>query len=235
MSSPAARPRRNRRKGRREDNPNVRLSKKLSYVLRHGGVDAGLSIDDAGYVKLDDLLSLQGFGSFTADDVARVLEQNDKQRFSFLEHLNGVTYIRANQGHSGSVSDCINPEKLLYRLALADVQPECVCLHGTTVQAWKSIKEEGLSRMKRTMIHCAAGLPEDDQVISGMRSSCKVLIYIDVYRAVKDGIPFFRSENEVLLTPGVGQTGMLPVAYFKKTLMKDTGDVLMENAVVSQT
>lgn len=79
------------------------------------------------------------------------------------------------------------------------------------------------------------GLPGDDQVISGIRSSCKELIYVDIYRVVKDGVPFFRSANNVLLTPGVRESGMLPVGYFKRVLMRDTGDVLMENTAGSQT
>ena len=34
----------------------VKLSKALSYLLRHGAIEEGLKMDAAGYVKLDDVL-----------------------------------------------------------------------------------------------------------------------------------------------------------------------------------
>lgn len=43
------------------DDYDVKVSKKLSWVLRHGAVKCGLAIDSAGYVKIDDLLQNQRF------------------------------------------------------------------------------------------------------------------------------------------------------------------------------
>ena len=45
-----------RRKGRHND-PDVELSKSLSYILRHGAQREGLAIRSDGYVRLDDLVS----------------------------------------------------------------------------------------------------------------------------------------------------------------------------------
>ena len=47
--------------------------------------------------------------------------------------------------------------------------------------------------MKRNHIHFAAGELGTDGVISGMRSSAQVYIYIDVHKAMENGIQFFRS------------------------------------------
>lgn len=41
----------------------------------------------------------------------------------------------------------------------------------------------------------------------GMRSSAQVLIYLDVQKALDDGIPLFLSANSVVLTPGIGPKG----------------------------
>jgi len=57
-------------------------------------------------------------------------------------------------------------------------------IHGTYYRFWNAIKSNGLSRMRRNHIHFATGLPGDSQVISGMRQSAQVLIYIDVRKAI---------------------------------------------------
>lgn len=40
-------------------------------------------------------------------------------------------------------------------------------IHGSYLRLWPSIRSEGLSRMNRTHIHLALGLPGEDGVISG--------------------------------------------------------------------
>lgn len=42
--------------------------------------------------------------------------------------------------------------------------------------------------------------PDKSKPISGMRRSCEVGIEINLNKAVLDGIPFFVSSNEVVLT-----------------------------------
>lgn len=58
-------------------------------------------------------------------------------------------------------------------------------IHGTYFKNWSKIKAEGLSRMNRLHIHFSPGEPGDSQVISGMRSSCELYIYIDTEKAVR--------------------------------------------------
>jgi len=103
-----------------------------------------------------------------------------------------------------------------------------VIVHGTYWDAWKIIQNEGLKRMARTHIHFASGLPKDDGVISGMRKSCQVYVYIDAAKCARDGIVFYKSDNNVLLTAGVNNEGTLPPDYFRR--VTDTaGTVLMSN------
>lgn len=47
--------------------------------------------------------------------------------------------------------------------------PDCPAeaVHGSYLRNWRSIQQQGLSRMKRTHIHLASGLPGEDGVISG--------------------------------------------------------------------
>jgi 2'-phosphotransferase len=49
------------------------------------------------------------------------------------------------------------------------------------------------------------GLPGKDGCISGMRSSCEVVVEVNINKAAISGkIPIFISENSVILTPGAG-------------------------------
>lgn len=73
--------------------------------------------------------------------------------------------------------------------------------------------------MTRNHIHFAPGLPKEEGVISGMRGSCDIYIEIDLFNAMKDGIDFFISSNNVILTEGID--GVLPPKYFKKVTRKN--------------
>ncbi len=90
-------------------------------------------------------------------------------------------------------------------------------IHGTYAAAWDSILESGgLKPMSRNHIHLSKGKFGDEGVISGMRKSANRLIYIDIERAIQDGIEFVLSSNGVVLTPGDKQSGLLGVKYFTR-------------------
>ncbi len=99
--------------------------------------------------------------------------------------------------------------------------------HGTYLAAWPSIASAGLNKMRRQHVHFAAGLPGDSGVISGMRSNAEVIIYLDLEAAVNDGIPFFVSDNNVLLTPGVGDTGSVPTRFALSILFEPCPHVFL--------
>lgn len=61
-----------------------------------------------------------------------------------------------------------------------------------------------------------------------MRQSCDVYISIDLFEAIKDGIDFYISSNNVILTEGVN--GVLPPKYFKKVVSKKGEDMLKKGA-----
>lgn len=96
----------------------------------------------------------------TLEQIKYVVDNNDKQRFKLIQEQ-GEYLIRANQGHS---IKSVNQDQLLERLA----EPLPVAVHGTSLDSWQSIKQQGLLCMKRNHIHLAPGLPGHDGVISGM-------------------------------------------------------------------
>jgi 2'-phosphotransferase len=167
-----------------------------------------------GYVLMSDLLSHQKYKSLgvTLEEIKGIVRNNDKQRFTLAREIdaNGkdVVLIRANQGHSIAVDVEMNP------LLSVDQFPNVV-IHGTNNEAWKSIRVQGLSCMGRNHIHMASGKPKEDGVISGMRVSSSVLIYIDFENALSSGIKFYKSSNGVILSPG-NDLRVIPPQFFLK-------------------
>ncbi|XP_028665539.1 tRNA 2'-phosphotransferase 1 [Erpetoichthys calabaricus] len=193
--------------------PDVKLSKALSFVLRHGAAEVGLNMSPDGFVFVDDLLSLPRFRCHSIEDLQRVVETNDKQRYAMCPHPDsGRLQIRANQGHSIPVEHL---ELTPIHTSSEDVPVTAV--HGTYLRNWNAIQSHGLSRMNRTHIHLAPGLPGQGQVVSGMRKDCDLAIFVDLQQALKDGIPFFWSANRVILTPGNSE-GLIPPLYFSRAL-----------------
>lgn len=213
------------RAGKSEKDP-TRLSRALSWALRHKAVELGLHMTSDGYVPVDEILrcphaKFRGAPATTLADIRRVVETSDKQRYKLSERpasnygvdsaSGTILCIRANQGHSIAL---VNPDLLLERLTTNELARLPIIVHGTYRAAWQSIQAQGLKRMKRNHIHFATGLPSGDNgAISGMRKSCEVYIYINPQKCADDGVAFYRSENGVLLTAGVNDEGTLPAAY----------------------
>ena len=60
----------------------------------------------------------------------------------------------------------------------------------------------------------------NERVVSGFRSESNFCVFIDVNQAIRDGIKFYRSANDVILTRG--NDGLLPPKYFQKTGLNST-------------
>lgn len=173
------------------------MSKSMSYILRHGIVERSLKIDNEGYITISDLMKQPEMKNTTIDEIKYIVDNSDKKRFSIKEINTIPTMIRANQGHSKSVGDLIDDTGLLKTIDL----PLPMCVHGTDRKSWKLIQKTGLSPMKRKHIHLASGLANDSNVVSGMRASSKVIIHIDMKKAMDKGKKFYLSDNGVILTP----------------------------------
>lgn len=189
------------------------LSKTMSFLLRHGAEKLRLPMLPGGFIYVDDLLNYNDLRGYSPEDVRRVVAENDKKRFYLAEDPEtGRLKVRANQGHTFEVADLE-----LEEITNADQFPNVI--HGTYTQSWNSIKSQGLKRMGRNHIHFAPGEPGSDGVISGMRGSCDVLIYIDLQKALNDGIKFYRSANNVILSPGDEKGTLLP-KYFANAVQR---------------
>ncbi|KAL2337462.1 hypothetical protein Fmac_011908 [Flemingia macrophylla] len=191
------------------------LGRLLTRVLRHMASELNLNMRSDGFVKVNDLLKLNlktfaniPLRSHTIDDIREAVRKDNKQRFSLIEE-NGELLIRANQGHTVTA---VETDSLLKPILSAEEFP--VCVHGTYRKNLESILGSGLKRMKRLHVHFSCGLPTDGEVISGMRRDVNVLIFLDVRRALEEGMKLYISDNMVILTEGFD--GVVPPKYFEK-------------------
>ncbi|KAM6496871.1 Phosphotransferase KptA/Tpt1 [Amanita muscaria] len=219
-----------------KDAPEVRLSKTISWLLRHGAKSEGLAMRTDGCVKVEDLLANPKIKSQNVDfaRLQAIVTADAKQRYALLsepaaEEEEGraeeTWWIKANQGHSITTVEV----EMKSILSIKDIPSACA-VHGTSMAAWKSIAIQGLSKMKRNHIHLAQGV-SDDNVISGMRRSSQVFIYVDVQKAIDAGIKFFLSDNGVVLTSG-DETGFLKPEYFDRVVTAKN-EVLLERSTTS--
>lgn len=175
---------------RRDDPPDVRLSRLLSYVLRHAPDAFGLRLDAAGFVPLDDLIAaLQARGRrVTAADIERLLdspeERENKIRYTLTDGK-----IRANYGHSVAV-----------RIQHERAEPPEHLLHGTHESALAEILRQGLRPMRRQYVHLVSADRPDIATEVGARRGPSVLLEVEAAAAHRAGIAFYRANPVFWLT-----------------------------------
>lgn len=162
------------------------LSKFLSYVLRHKPEEINLQLDANGWASLEELLSKlrKEFPTVTFDELLKVVETNDKKRFTFNED---ETKIRANQGHSIAVS-----------LELEKTVPPEILYHGTVEKYIDSIFSDGIKKMNRTHVHLSANI--ETAKIVAQRRGLPIILTIRAKEMCNKGFDFFLSKNGVWLT-----------------------------------
>lgn len=167
----------------------TRLSKQLSYVLRHNPGDIGITLDEQGWADVAILLnSLTANGHpITLDVLRHVVATNAKQRFSFNSD---ETKIRANQGHSVEVElgyTATTPPEFLY--------------HGTVDRFAAAIMQQGLQKMNRHHVHLSADTATATTV--GLRRGKPLILQVSAGKMYEAGYRFYLSDNNVWLTDEV--------------------------------
>jgi len=166
-----------------------RVSRRLSYVLRHAPASVGLTLDDAGWVPVEELLhALSRHGlRLSRGQLEHVVATNDKQRFAF--DATG-SRLRASQGHSVPVD-----------LGYAAAAPPAVLFHGTPVRNLDAILAHGLRPGRRHAVHLSTDIATASVV--GARRGEHVLLRVDAAAMAAAGAVFTRSQNGVWLVDAV--------------------------------
>lgn len=175
----------------------VKISKFLSFVLRHSPHTIKLKIDRNGWVNIEELIQ-NAFKykniHLTIDLIKTIVKNNDKQRFIIS---NDEKKIRANQGHSITID-----------LELEVKIPPDTLYHGTASHFLDSIMKDGIKSMKRQYVHLSDN--EETAITVGKRHGKPIVLYIDAKNMYEEGYKFYLSENEVWLVDNV------PAKYIKK-------------------
>jgi putative RNA 2'-phosphotransferase len=168
----------------------LRLSKLLSFGLRHDPEALGLVLDDAGWVSVDLLLlALSARGEvITRAELEELVRASDKQRFALSEDS---ARIRANQGHSIEVDLGLVPRDPPHRL-----------YHGTIVRFIDSIRRSGLVHGDRTHVHLS-GDDATAMIVAKRRKGVPVILVVRADEMKRDGLPFYCSDNGVWLVEHV--------------------------------
>lgn len=162
----------------------TKISKFMSLVLRHAPQDAGLSLDENGWADFGVLcVVIQAKFGASAADVLRIVEENPKKRFA----VDG-NRIRAVQGHSVDVD-----------LGLPPSPPPDFLYHGTKEDYLPGILREGLTSQSRQHVHLSGDV-ETALIVARRRKGKDVILQVDSAAMMKDGVPFFLSDNGVWLT-----------------------------------
>jgi putative RNA 2'-phosphotransferase len=167
----------------------VKISKFLSLVLRHKPEEIGITLDSAGWVAVEDLLSACAAHKFplSLEQLRLVVGENDKKRFEFSED---GTLIRASQGHSVEVDLEYEPKS-----------PPEVLYHGTPEQFVASIRAQGLLKGSRHHVHLSMDVATAMKV--GERRGKPVVLRVKAAEMQRAGHSFYLSTNGVWLTDHV--------------------------------
>jgi len=189
-----------------------KISRYLSYILRHNPNDLPIEMDKNGWVNVDKLVS--GIISkkqlkFTREDLDRIVETDSKGRY---EYGPDKVMIRACQGHSIKNVD----------LEFEEVIPPLSLYHGTSDRFLNAIQRVGIKPQTRQYVHLSSTMETAREV--GSRHGLPVVIRIDARKMYKDGIKFYRSKN------GVWLTEIVKPEYFKNIcVLKEYHNRLKEN------
>ena len=167
-----------------------RISKFLSYVLRHHPESIGITLDSEGWTDIGLLVAATTASGKTLDRalLLQVVETSDKKRYTVSS--DGLR-IRAAQGHSSTSVD----------IRYVAQTPPAVLYHGTASRFVAAIASAGLKPGSRQYVHLS--LDQATAVAVGQRHGKPVVLQVDALRMHEQGHVFYLTENAVWLTAGV--------------------------------
>ncbi|MDR1835513.1 MAG: RNA 2'-phosphotransferase [Fusobacteriaceae bacterium] len=163
-----------------------KLSREISYALRHAPWKYSLELDEEGWASLEDLILAlritKRFGFITREDIQGMLDRSDKKRFE----IKGKQ-IRALYGHSVHKKirkEIATPPEFLY--------------HGTTKDALASIFAEGLLPESRQYVHLSSDI-EGAVAVGLRRDETPAVLRVRAREASEKDVYFYRGSEKTWL------------------------------------
>ena len=164
----------------------LKLSKEVSYALRHAPWEYELELDDEGWVDITQLLSAlresKEWQGVSEKDLLVMIEKSDKKR-----HEIASGKIRALYGHS-------IPQRVLKE---PKAPPE-ILYHGTARRFIQAIKEDGLLPQNRQYVHLSVDTETALQV-GKRRDDEPMLLRVQALKAWTEGVKFYLGNDKVWL------------------------------------
>ncbi len=168
----------------------LKLSKEVSYVLRHAPWEYELELDNEGWVSIAQLIDVlkenSHWENVNEDALINMIESSDKKRH---EIVNGK--IRALYGHS-------TPNKI----NKIPMEPPEVLYHGTAKRFMSSIVENGLLPQTRQYVHLSID-KETAMQVGKRRDNNPMLLVVNSRKAYEDGIVFYHGNDKVWLADSI--------------------------------
>jgi len=164
----------------------VKLSKLVSYALRHEPNGYGLLIDDDGWGDIGILITTikqkhLEFANIDRNTIVEMIRALEKKR-----HEVSGERIRALYGHS--IDGVIKKEF---------TKPPGLLYHGTSIEKATIIKIEGLKKMDRQYVHLSSD-PAEAAMVASRKAAVPILLEINAAAAFDGGVLFYK-ENKIWL------------------------------------
>ncbi|MCL6605221.1 MAG: RNA 2'-phosphotransferase [Paenibacillus sp.] len=167
-----------------------KLSKEVSFALRHAPWEYELELDSEGWVDIEQLISSlrndKQWKAITENDLGKMIEVSDKKRHEIYKGK-----IRALYGHSV-------PQKISKEVST----PPSLLYHGTARHLVEQILSEGLQPMARQYVHLSADI-ETANLVGKRKDKHPVLLKILAEKASNEGVKFYQGNNSVWLADTV--------------------------------
>ncbi|HNO26924.1 MAG TPA: RNA 2'-phosphotransferase [Leptospiraceae bacterium] len=171
----------------------VKVSKFLSFILRHSPESIGIVLDERGWADISEIIQKSSL-NLNFEIIEKTVQENNKKRFAISPDRKK---IRANQGHTVQTDVQLKRET-----------PPPFLYHGTAEKHLELILKEGLKPMKRLHVHLSKDI--ETALSVGRRHGKPSVLKIHSGRMYEDGFVFYLSENSVWLTDSV------PVQYIER-------------------
>ena len=158
--------------------PPERISRFLSYLLRHRPAEYPLAFDRHGFVPWSEIVDLvqERFFDATEAEIRAVVDESGKKRFELSDDK-----VRATYGHSFPVD-----------LGLEPVEPPAELYFGTARDLAESILREGLKPRERRYVHLSAS-QEEAEAVGKRRDPAPAIVVVDARAARQAQVAFYRS------------------------------------------
>jgi putative RNA 2'-phosphotransferase len=158
--------------------PPERISRFLSYLLRHRPKEYPIAFDRHGFAPWGEVFDTvrERFREVTEEQMRAVVIGSAKQRFELKDGK-----VRATYGHSFPVD-----------LGLEPVEPPPQLYYGTARDLAQSILRIGLRPRDRQYVHLSSSVNEA-VAVGKRRDPAPAIIVVDAVAAHAEGVRFFAS------------------------------------------